>query len=322
MSDRVIFVDPTPSASIQREARYLLDSWRSCQQAATEFALGGATGRTQIGVYREFLLRAQAEPNCNVGQIPVYFLDEYWSISLYAYYARQHLRVGLIAGFSADRVRVPRGTFYDKQDRLIDSDMLNQILDDTPNEWEARTEPGEDGVPPEVFIKPSASHPVLRAVLESNQRYHDLVSTQGANRLQLLGIGTQGHIGFVECGAARADTQVMLMRLCPATLADNLADFQLSNADGNPVRLPQSRFAISQGIGTMLSAKELLLAAHGPRKHQAIRRMLLDPASPHNPAAFVNQHDQVRVFLDAAAWGDLSADEIRERGYRVELAVR
>lgn len=318
MSDRVVFIDPTPADSIRREAVYLIDAWKTCQESRTEFALGGATGRTQIALYRAFLERAQAEPNCDVAQIPTYFLDEYWSISLYLYYARQHLRVGLSAGFSADLVRVPRGTFYDRDDRLIDSDGLNRILQESTGEWEARTEPGEDGIAPEVYLLPTATHPVLRAVRESNLRYHQLVSTQGANRLQLLGIGTHGHIGFVECGGARADTTVMLARLCPTTLADNMADFQLSNSDGNPVLLPQSRFAISQGIGTILSAKELLLAAHGPKKQRAIRRMLLDPATAHNPAAFVNHHNCVRVFLDAAAWGDLSVAEIQERGYRVE----
>jgi 6-phosphogluconolactonase/glucosamine-6-phosphate isomerase/deaminase len=315
------------------------------------FKMGGATGRTQLGVYRrlfELYDEHQNAPESERGQsrvdfsnVEIYFLDEYFGAApLYYSYARQHLRVGK-GGFHADNIWVPRGCFFAPVrtgGRLVNSDMLDAILAQTTGQWKERFEVGEDDErheKPEIFIKPEATHPVLKKIRRSNRAYHKRVCTRGKGRIALLGLGTHGHIGFVECGAApplsdpddkeskwKGKSEVMLVRLSARTQSDNEADFLLTNGDGNRADLEESRYAITQGIDTIMSAGELLLAAHGGKKAPAVKRMLLDNPGPQNPAGFIQRHKKVRVYLDLAAFGDLQPEELAGRGYEVRRSEK
>jgi glucosamine-6-phosphate deaminase len=147
-------------------------------------------------------------------------------------------------------------------------------------------------------------------------------------RLQLLGIGVGGaiktdpdagcHIGFVECGAAAEDTGTMLVRLAPSTIEANKDDFLLVNADGD-VLLEPSHYAVTQGISTILSAAELLMMAWGRSKQQAVERMFLEAPGPKNPAAWIQRHPNVTVFLDRAALGTLDPVVLEAGGWSVRF---
>jgi 6-phosphogluconolactonase/glucosamine-6-phosphate isomerase/deaminase len=324
-----IFVYADAETSSKYEARYLLRRMKE-DGAVT---LGGATGRTQVEVYRQLflLLKPLVEHEFPLSKAEIFFLDEYFGAApLYHAYARQHLRAGQRLGFRADNIWVPRGCFFTSAStggKLVDSDMLDRILKQTKGEWEERTEPGEDGNPPEIYIRPEASHPVLREIRQSNRAFDERVRTSGAARIALLGLGTSGHIGFVERGAAPAangdiaGSGVMLVRLSPSTLDANAADFSLTNGDGAVVELERPRYAITQGIGTILSAGELVLAAHGAKKYNAVRRMLLEEPGPQNPAGFVQRHHTLRVFLDREALGEIHPQELQDRGFEVEVRI-
>jgi hypothetical protein len=259
-------------------------------------------------------------------QRDVVFLDEYFgAYPSYYHWALRNLRVGQ-GGFAAERVFTPRGCFFENG-RIVSSTRLEEILRDWPDDWEARTQPGEDGRPPEVRLRRRPEHPVLAEIRQALDEYERLVRDHH-DRLQILGIGVSGasdrdteaggHIGFVEYGAADGDSTTMLVRLAPSTQAANRSDFLLKNADGD-VRLEPSSFAVSQGVSTILSAGHLLMMAWGAAKREAVSRMFLGTPGPKNPAAWVSIHPAATLFLDRAAWGDLRPDVLEDRGWSVEF---
>lgn len=317
MTTVTIFVDRDAQTSQRRAARHILGRWLE----GPPWILGGATGRTQRGIYR-LLFQMARQREIDFRGARAFFLDEYFgTYPAYHHYAMQHLRVGEHKGFRQEDVYLPRGCFFEEDDRPVTGDRLEQILQETPGQWEAKGEPGEDGVPPEIWIDPHASHPVLRAIRQSNLRYEERLQTIGKGRLQLLGIGRTGHIGFVEPGCATEESTTMLVRLSRTTYRDNAPDFNLRDGDGNKVRIQPAGFAITQGIRSIVSSAELVLSAHGASKQAAVRKMLLAPPSPQNPAGYVTTHPCTSIFLDLAAWGDLDPDELQQRGFKVVLAA-
>lgn len=110
--------------------------------------------------------------------------------------------------------------------------------------------------------------------------------------VQLLGIGTNGHIGFNEPGAAFSSV-TRVVELSPQTRADNAAHF------AEPSDVPTH--AITQGIATILRARRLVLVATGRHKANALARALLGAADPATPASAVQLHPDVHVLADRAA---------------------
>jgi hypothetical protein len=107
---------------------------------------------------------------------------------------------------------MPRGCLSDEEGRIVNRDHVDQILLKTTGECEARTEPGEGSVTPEVLIRPNATHPALLAIPESDWRYEQLLQTRGKVRLHTLGLdlaspGRGAHFRFVAPGAARPDSR-------------------------------------------------------------------------------------------------------------------
>jgi glucosamine-6-phosphate deaminase len=318
-----IFVYPTQNAAVSATADFVLD-WCAAHPGA---ALGGATGRSPIGVWRtiwERLAGRRKAAHAAFVARNVVFLDEYFgAYPSYYHWACRNLRVG-DGGFAAERVFTPRGCYFE-QGRIVSSSRLEEMLGDWPEDWRGHTLPGEDGVPPEVRILPTAGHPVLVEMRQALEEYDRLVRDH-AERLQLLGIGVGGaiahdpqaggHIGFVEYGAADGETKTMLVRLAPSTSQANAGDFRLQNADGD-VLIEPSWFAVTQGISTILSASHLLMMAWGKTKREAVARMFLGEPNPKNPAAWIQTHDAATVFLDRAALGDLDERNLRQRGWTV-----
>jgi len=292
-------------------------------------ALGGATGRSPIDVWSYIwakLASQESERKMAFVDRPILFLDEYFgAYPSYYHWAHRTLRVGR-GGFASHNVYTPRGCFFEF-DRVVDSDRLFEILSENQDQWAAETDIGEDGVPPEIRINQDVDHPLLRKVRQSLADYDQLVR-QHEDRLQLLGIGVGGaietdpraggHIGFVEYGAASRASKTMLVRMASSTNRANAADFQLANEDGGVVLQP-AEYAVTQGISTILSAAELLLMAWGESKSKAVERMLFGEPSPYNPAAWIQHHDDVTVFADQAALGEISLSDLEHRGWVTEI---
>jgi len=127
---------------------------------------------------------------------------------------------------------------------------------------------------------------------EESAAYEKKIAACGGIRLQILGIGTNGHIGFNE----PSDTfqgQTSYVELAEETILANSRYFD--NQDDVP------RHAISMGMQTIMMAETLLLLASGETKAEAIRGALVGPITPKVPASVLQLHRNVIVIADKAA---------------------
>ena len=109
-------------------------------------------------------------------------------------------------------------------------------------------------------------------------RYEKLIRFFGGADLQLLGIGRNGHIGFNEPSDS-FDKTVHCVDLLESTIDANKRFF--ASADDVPKQ------AYSMGIGTILSAKKILLVASGEEKAEAVRASVLGPITPQVPGSIL-----------------------------------
>ena len=125
------------------------------------------------------------------------------------------------------------------------------------------------------------------------ERYERAIEAVGGIDLQVLGIGTNGHIGFNEPG----DTLVApthRVKLRPETRRANAALF-----GGSIDAVPQE--ALSMGMATILHARSIILLATGRTKAPCLEGMVHGPLTPRLPASFLHTHRDMQVFLDAPA---------------------
>lgn len=132
------------------------------------------------------------------------------------------------------------------------------------------------------------------------ERYEAAMAAVGGVDLQLLGIGRNGHIGFNEPSSS------LFSRTRPKTLT---ADTRRDNARffASPDQVP--RQCLTQGLGTILDAAEVLLVAQGPAKAEAVRAALEGPVSSMCPASVLQMHRRATVLLDEAAAQHLALRE-------------
>jgi glucosamine-6-phosphate deaminase len=122
--------------------------------------------------------------------------------------------------------------------------------------------------------------------------YDRQISAAGGVAVQLLGIGGNGHIGFNEPGSP-LDAGTRLITLDERTRRDNARFF------ASLAQVPTQ--AVTQGIGTILQARRLVLLAFGKQKAQALAAALAGPVTPRVPASALQRHPDVIVLADADA---------------------
>lgn len=115
--------------------------------------------------------------------------------------------------------------------------------------------------------------------------------------LQLLGIGSNGHIAFNEPGSP-LDSTTRVVALSDQTRADNARSF--------PAGQPVPARAITQGIATIGAAVGLVLLACGAHKAGAVTRAVEGPVTPDLPASAIQLHPSVTVVLDPSASSGLA----------------
>lgn len=124
------------------------------------------------------------------------------------------------------------------------------------------------------------------------RRYDKAIAAAGGVDLQLLGIGRNGHIGFNEPDSHFVKgTQVV--SLTQSTIEANRRYFDSED------QVPKK--AISMGIGTIMSAKEIILIAMGEDKADAIYKAVKGKISPDMPASSLALHPHVTFLVDQAA---------------------
>lgn len=128
--------------------------------------------------------------------------------------------------------------------------------------------------------------------LEEVAAEYESMLSQNPQDLQLLGIGSNGHIGFNEPGTI-FDSTVHVIRLKEETRQDNARFF--NSIDEVP------HFAITMGIKDILRAKKILLVASGKNKAMAIKEMLEGKIREEVPCTILQNHPDVVVVLDKEA---------------------
>ena len=124
-----------------------------------------------------------------------------------------------------------------------------------------------------------------------SKRYAEAIKAAGGIDLQLLGIGTNGHIAFNE-PADKFTDEAFKVTLTQSTIDSNQQYF------GD---VPMPRYAMTMGIGSIMRSKKILLIATGEKKAKAIKAMVSGEITPQIPCSILNEHDDVIVMLDKAA---------------------
>ncbi len=118
-------------------------------------------------------------------------------------------------------------------------------------------------------------------------RYERLIEASGGIDLQLLGIGVNGHIGFNEPGS-RFDSRTQVIELTEATRKSNARYFE--KEEDIPAK------AITMGIGTIMSARKIVLLAFGANKTDAVERLKSGAVTEEFPASVLHKHPHVTVI--------------------------
>ncbi len=135
-------------------------------------------------------------------------------------------------------------------------------------------------------------------------RYEAAITAAGGIDLQLLGVGRDGHIGFNE-PTSSLGSRTRLKTLTETTRVDNARFFD-DDVDAVP------RHVLTQGIGTILDARHLVLVATGESKAEPIARAVEGPLTAMVPASALQLHPRATIVVDeAAAVGLTHADYYR-----------
>ena len=143
--------------------------------------------------------------------------------------------------------------------------------------------------------------------------YEAAIKKAGGIDLQVLGIGSDGHIAFNEPGSSLA-SRTRLVSLTPQTIKDN-ARFFKKTAD-----VPKQ--ALSMGVGTILEAKTVVLLAFGANKADAIKGAVEGGISQFCTASALQMHPDAWFFCDEAAAAKLKLKKYYAWRGREELARR
>lgn len=149
------------------------------------------------------------------------------------------------------------------------------------------------GLHPDLVHVPDGLAEDLEAACEE---FEQKIFDAGGIDLQLLGIGSNGHIGFNE-PTSSLSSRTRPKTLAPQTIADNARFF--GSADEVPIH------CLTQGIGTILDADQLLLVAQGAGKADAIAAMIEGPLASVCPASALQLHPDATVIIDSEAAGGL-----------------
>jgi glucosamine-6-phosphate deaminase len=132
------------------------------------------------------------------------------------------------------------------------------------------------------------------------QAYEAAIREAGGVDLQILGIGANGHIGFNE-PTSSFGSRTRLKTLAPRTRADNARFF------ASPEEVPAH--CLTQGLGTIMEARELVLVAQGSRKAAAVAAAIEGPVSSMCPGSILQFHPHATVIIDDAAAEGLALTE-------------
>jgi glucosamine-6-phosphate deaminase len=245
-----------------------------CQEAARivvdrlrrkpNLVLGLATGSTPLGLYKE-LIRYHREEGLDFSKVVTFNLDEYVSLPPdhdQSYNYFMWENLFKHININPANVYIPQGMFGDIQISSFETD------------------------------------PKVEAYC---QWYEAEIKRYGGLDLQILGIGSNGHIAFNEPGSSLG-SRTRIKTLTEKTRRDNSRFF--ASIDEVP------QYAITMGIGTIIEAREVILLATGKNKARAVRASVEGPITAMCPASMLQMHRKAIVIVDKDAAAELSAEFI------------
>ncbi|HPZ49670.1 MAG TPA: glucosamine-6-phosphate deaminase [Propionibacteriaceae bacterium] len=127
--------------------------------------------------------------------------------------------------------------------------------------------------------------------------YEEAIVAAGGVDVQILGIGSNGHIGFNEPGSSLA-SRTRIKTLTPTTREDNARFFD--SLDQVPTH------CLTQGLGTIMAARNVVLVAQGEGKADAIAALVEGPVTAMCPGSVLQLHQHATIFVDEAAAAKLT----------------
>lgn len=242
--------------------------------------LGLATGSTPIPLYEAFIKMVKEE-DLDLSHVITFNLDEYCSLAKdhaasYRYFMHKHLFENL--DIPKENIHLLNGdaesekSLTEKELTALNRAFLQRkgtLLTEEEKKWIYK----------------------YRA-----EEYEKLIEKLGPIDLQILGIGTNGHIGFCEPGASFSG-KTAVVSLTKNTRKDNSRFF--SSIEKVP------KHAISMGLATIMKAKEICLLANGVHKAAIIKDCLRSKISPDIPATILKYHRSLNLYLDRHAMSKL-----------------
>ena len=139
-------------------------------------------------------------------------------------------------------------------------------------------------------------------------RYEEAIAAAGGIDVQILGIGTDGHIGFNEPGSSLA-SRTRIKTLTRQTRMDN-ARFFGGDIDAVPTH------CLTQGLGTIMDARHVILVATGRSKAEAVHHLAEGAVTAMWPASILQHHPHATVLVDDAAAQRLQLADYYRETYR------
>ena len=140
--------------------------------------------------------------------------------------------------------------------------------------------------------------------------YEAQIKNAGGIDLQVLGIGSDGHIAFNEPGSSLA-SRTRMVYLTPQTIQDNARFFEKASD------VPTS--ALSMGVGTICEAKKVILLAFGANKADAVQGMVEGGMSQYCTASALQAHNDAWVFCDEEAASKLKLKDFYAWRSEIEM---
>lgn len=138
-------------------------------------------------------------------------------------------------------------------------------------------------------------------MIQECQRYESLIDANPID-IQILGIGMDGHIAYNEPGSP-LDGACHVVDLHQESIESSL-DYGFDHIEDVPTQ------GVTQGIGTIMKAKQLIMMAKGEKKADLVKRMIYGEVTPDFPSSIIQRHPNVIVCLDRSA-----ASQLKEEDY-------
>lgn len=130
-------------------------------------------------------------------------------------------------------------------------------------------------------------------VEEYMNQYDDEIASFGGIDIQILGIGSDGHIAFNEPGTS-FDSLTHITDLTEQTIKDNSRLF--NDISEVPTK------AVTMGLKSIMNAKKIVLIATGKNKAQAIYNLLKGPMTEEVPCSILQKHKDCTIYCDEEAY--------------------